>query len=355
MMLPRPARACAFTLVELLVVIAIIAILIGLLLPAVQSARDAARRVQCQNNLKQIGIALHVYHQQTGILPPSLQFDFGEQISDSDKLRPNWIILILPQMEQRAIYDRFNFKLTISDPANREPRGVPIPSLVCPSDPNTEKPFKGTTAGEGDNWARGNYAANGCNGSSHNGYGNEAHCGFGSQTAAQSPCWSSTDRRGVMGACVSLKLEQIKDGTSNTLLVAEVRSGLHELDRRGTWALGTTGGSALFWHGFSGDANGPNACNDRSDDIEGCSSWYSQYQDAMFKTCMTCWNGCNSMQATTRSSHAGGVYAVFCDGSVRFLSNGVQSSGEFGGSPGVWDRIIASQDGVTLGARDFGG
>jgi prepilin-type N-terminal cleavage/methylation domain-containing protein len=354
--LPR-WRTSAFTLVELLVVIAIIAILIGLLLPAVQSARDAARRAQCMNNLKQIGVALHVYHNQVGIFPPSIQFDWGDTMTSSDALRPNWVIMILPMMEQKAIYDRFDFKLRISDPNNRVPRGVPIPSMICPSDPNTERPFKGSSSGEGDNWARGNYAANGCNGPTNGSYGSgyDVHCGTGSQPAATCPCWASSDRRGVMGACVSLKLDQIKDGTSNTLLVAEVRSGLHELDRRGSWALGTAGGSALFWHGYSGDANGPNACNDRSDDIRGCGSWYSQYQDAMFKNCMTCWNGCDTMQATTRSTHIGGVFSVFCDGSVRFLSNGVQSSGEFGGSPAVWDRIIASQDGYVLGARDFGG
>lgn len=126
-----------FTLVELLVVIAIIGILVALLLPAIQSARAAARRSQCQNNLKQIGIALLNYHNAKREFPEGMYFDVTSptQIppaADSPYFRPNWIIKILPFMEEQAIYDRFDFKQYISHANNREVRGRADSDVVVP-------------------------------------------------------------------------------------------------------------------------------------------------------------------------------------------------------------------------------
>ena len=167
----RKRKRTGFTLVELLVVIAIIGILVALLLPAIQAARAAARRTQCQNNLKQIGIALHNYHAANKEFPAGMQFDVSPRnpldrspsAEESTKFRPNWIIKILPYMEEQAIYDAFDFNQFISHQNNRAVRGTRIPTLLCPEDSGAEVPFAGVTAAEGDNWARGNYACNGDN------------------------------------------------------------------------------------------------------------------------------------------------------------------------------------------------
>ena len=216
-----------FTLVELLVVIAIIGVLVALLLPAVQSAREAARRTQCMNALKQIGLALHNYDDVLKRLPPAIVFPAGQNAYDSDQMGANWIISILPYFEQPGLYAAFDLTVPISDPVNRVPRGTQISALLCPSDPNNRVMFAGTSAAEGDNWARGNYAANG-----HN------------QVLTSNSGWNDPDLRGVMGWNLSVRLAEITDGLSNTLMVGEVRSGLSDIDRRGTWALGTAGASA---------------------------------------------------------------------------------------------------------------
>jgi len=346
-----------FTLVELLVVIAIIGILVALLLPAVQATREAARRIHCSNNLKQLALALHSYHEKHATFPPSVQFDLNEPPHTSDRFRPNWVIMTLPFLEQHEFVNSFDFRQTISHTINREARGRHLSVMLCPSDENHGQKFRGTSITEGDNWARGSYAANAANGALENtGNVHNVHAGTTSQRAVMAPGWVNLDRRGVMGVGVSVAIDKIQDGTSNTMLLGEVRIGLTDRDRRGTWAMGTAGASALFWHGFSGDANGPNACNDRSDDIEGCSYLHNTDPGyaALKQSCMTCWEPCPSYQATTRSTHAGGVFVALADGSVHFVGNSIQTSGEFGPCCSVWDRLIASSDMSALSREDFG-
>jgi type II secretory pathway pseudopilin PulG len=322
-----------------LVVIAIIGILVALLLPAIQAARAAARRTQCQSNIKQVGIALHNYHATNKEFPVGMQFDVATQAPSSPNFRPNWIMHILPYLEEQSLYDSFHpdtFDLTkkiyVSNIANREERGTSIPALLCPEDQGATTPFAGNSAAEGDNWARGNYACNG---------DNEAT----DRAATRDP-----KKIGVLRINKNTKISQIIDGTTYTILAAEVRIGLSELDRRGTWAMGTSGASNLTWHGFGGDCNGPNPANDESDDITGCSRLYQTLGlRTLLQERMSCWQPCPSYQAAPRSRHApGGVHVVMCDGSVQWISDNVNTNGPWGACCSVWDRLVASRDGLPV-------
>jgi prepilin-type N-terminal cleavage/methylation domain-containing protein/prepilin-type processing-associated H-X9-DG protein len=127
-------RSRAFTLIELLVVIAIIAVLVGLLLPAVQSARDAARRAQCVNNLKQIGLSLHNYHDIILALPPGYVSNFDASGNDTGP-GWGWATMLLPRFEQTPLFNAINFSLAIENPANQTSRLPSVNNFLCPSDP----------------------------------------------------------------------------------------------------------------------------------------------------------------------------------------------------------------------------
>lgn len=336
-MRPTP-RQSGFTLIELLVVITIIGILIGLLLPAVQQVRRAANQMTCQNNLKQLALACHNYASAHDRLPPSVQWDAGDRPDRDDKFRANWVVLILPQLEQTAIYDSFNFEQYLSHSENLLPRSTELPVMICPMDYGHDVPF----ALDGGGWARGNYAANGTNSRLQNGHSNPDKYG-----------WTDRNRRGVMGHNVSIKIDGAKDGTSHTMMLSEVRVGHDENDRRGTWAMGTSGASALFWHGWSGDSNGPNNCLPRgnADDIDDCNKLPLQF---LIEDCMSCYGPGGSWQAAPRSRHSGGVNAAFMDGSVHFISDFIETTGSFGGCCGVWDRLITSSDGAVIDSTELG-
>ncbi len=148
-----------FTLVELLVVIAIIGVLVALLLPAVQAAREAARRTQCQSNLKQVTLAILNYTSAfNGKLPPG---GITNGPCCSTRSKENWAILILPHMEQQALYDQYRFDLFNEDPLNLPVLQQILPSYLCPSDEDTlelARPESGP--GNQLQMARGSYRAN---------------------------------------------------------------------------------------------------------------------------------------------------------------------------------------------------
>ncbi len=146
----------AFTLVELLVVIAIIGVLIALLLPAVQAAREAARRSSCANNLKQLGLALQNYHDARKIFPPGALWNSGSANMPQTTLGPNWIIMIMPFMEEKNTLTLYNTKAYITDGSNYVFRSTVIPALLCPSDSYNNVAYDGTTAATslGLGWAR---------------------------------------------------------------------------------------------------------------------------------------------------------------------------------------------------------
>ena len=149
-------RRSGFTLVELLVVIAIIGVLVALLLPAVQAAREAARRMKCQNNLKQLGIALHNYHDIHGRVPPAGIHHQGSQSAGSSSWGPSWAVMILPMIEQGNLHSQYNFSLIRTrDAPNDKVSATTIPAFLCPSDPPNPAPWVNTTP-----HARGNYACN---------------------------------------------------------------------------------------------------------------------------------------------------------------------------------------------------
>ena len=370
-----------FTLVELLVVITIIGILIALLLPAVQSAREAARRMQCSNNMKQLGLALQMYHTNYGIFPPSSVWRTATGALDPacskvetinyGGLNENWVILILPQLEQMNLFKTFN----ISGPGNA---GVPICSnsasivngmtvsnqtaratqlavMLCPSDPYNRKPFNGSASPSygsnmGDNWARGDYAANA-------GLGflsiNEKSCYM---DAATTQNWYNKMVSGVMGANISFRIEDIKDGTSNTILAGEIRSGVVAADCRGVWAMSGAPQSALWGCGWYGDDNGPNCQNVGADDLVTCPDviaavgGLTQLEQLGMGGCWSPSGGGGFLdEMTARSLHPGGANICMGDGSVRFISDFIQL-GNDGNPPtlGVWDKLNLSNDGQAI-------
>ena len=149
----------------------------------------------------------------------------------------------------------------------------------------------------------------------------------------------ATNGAGVMGPNASVAFRRITDGASKTILIGEIRAGITEKMRDGVWAMGHAGASLLAMYGSEGDANGPNACYPKADDV------YSNVcgKPDGISNCLDCDPGYFA-QATTRSLHAGGAYIAMCDGSVSFVSDDVETSGQYGNWGSLWDRLIASAD-----------
>ncbi|MBN1854488.1 MAG: DUF1559 domain-containing protein [Pirellulales bacterium] len=343
---PMQLRYRGFTLVELLVVIAIIGILVALLLPAVQAARESARRSECQNRIKQLGLSLQNYHSAHATFPPSAYFDPSAGSPEWSRIHyPNWVILALPYIEEQALYDSFDFTVPISHDANRIPRGKMLTSMLCPSDQGYETPF--SLPSEGENWARGNYGANGCLGAYSTTWAGRSGAG------PDAEMWQHELTGGVMGANVSRSISQIIDGTSQTILLAELRIGLDASDRRGTWALGGPGSSSLWMHG-SDDAIGPNCCLGSSDNIIGCTQIIRAVgMEELQRECFTCCQSCtSSTQAAPRSRHPGGVFVCLCDGSVRFILDTIEAASPWQiTNPedlATWQRLNSAIDGQIV-------
>lgn len=338
----RKRRSLGFTLIELLVVIAIIAILIALLVPAVQKVREAAARAQCQNNIKQLALALHGYHDTYKKLPAAVMMNTSvtNPADSNQNFGPNWAVLILPFIEQGPLFSTVeasvrNYMTTPAENAWRSLRGNPVPVYLCPSDGSNGTPFSGL----GGNWARGNYAANagpgmfwvgGADGSVQGG------SPLGSRSCNPSGGWGypwNYSAGPVMGVNWGSTLPTIADGTSSTVLVDEIRVGPTATDLRGTWALGQVGASIMAGAGRT-DTPYPNANISGGDDIQGCTDNWNQPDG------MGCCSGCQNWQVTGRSRHTNGLNLGFGDGSVRFVSSSITQQ--------VWFLLHSTNDGQTF-------
>lgn len=349
----RNAARHGFTLVELLVVIAIIALLIALLVPAVQSSREVARRLQCQNNMKQLGLALQSYHSSMGAFPPAITTQgTSSPISHNQNVWPGWTITVLPYLEQQTLHDAFNLTQPINAEANRLARGTRLNVMLCPSEPNASTEC--SRAGGG--WARGNYGAN---------------IGMLSPAATLSNNLPSGDpnlwnpnQRGIMGANEALSIASIRDGTSNTMLILELRVGLVPVDIRGTWALGQCGASSVCGYGNNVQPAipGPNVCAPGADDQNEGDTVVNLAigEDRARRECMFLKSSPN-WQSFPRSSHVGGIVVGFADGSVHYIGDYIESGSATCGPRDLcntghyrtWQRLIVSGDGQAVDPSMF--
>jgi prepilin-type N-terminal cleavage/methylation domain-containing protein/prepilin-type processing-associated H-X9-DG protein len=301
-MAPRPRRSPGFTLIELLVVIAIIAVLISLLLPAVQAAREAARRVQCVNNLMNIAIAIQNYESSYELLPPGVINDTGPIQNIPKGYHAGWMLQLLPFLEQGAVARRFDDRVGVYAAENSTARGIVIRIFLCPSD-------SGSARGGPGSFGTNNYAA--C----HN--------------DIEAPI--DVTNTGVFFLNSHLRSEDISDGTANTLYVGEKRLA----DAALGWASGTrdtlrnTGtplNKTVALAGFFPDEEENPVPNDPGPNAAPAGKSFTQV-------------------GGFGSSHPGGANFSFGDGSVRFLKNSINAK--------VYGYLGNRADGELVSADQF--
>lgn len=348
-----------FTIVELLVSIAVIGILLALILPAVLQSRGSARKLQCTNNLKQIGVALHNYHDVSGVLPPvsiwagpageplgggKLPVGLVDRIalgvaptSEPARMHANWMIMLLPHLDQSTLYQQYNTGLPVSAPENASVRMAELAILKCPDDTfshSANQYRRDYTAGTSNNYyARGNYGMNlGADNACIIGLQPDCHDGFTVDDPDLENANMTLIGTGAGGINVSIRFADVTNGLSNFVAIDELRAGVHEADPRGSWALGFIGASATARHGMLGfpgnDGGGPNSSFRDADDIVGCSAAKDALGARFDQLNMPCLKKGNPAtetngQATARSMHPSGVNVLNLDGSVHFVSDSV--------------------------------
>ena len=325
-----------FTLIELLVVIAIIAILIALLLPAVQQAREAARRTQCKNHLKQFGLAFHNYHDVYGMFPIGHQylgnFD-GNPLSNRGGPAWSWGWALLPYLEQAPLYNQFNANQQSAETAETSPgSGISnhdlcqslIPGILCPSD------SKPPVRNDGAHQPGAATSYQGCSGS-FNGYSGNAP-----GTNPNLDRWN-----GVMGRTnrgTPTRIRDISDGTTNQFMLAENVAKVQNGNVRSQFY------GAQDQNGLTGAQGATNALM-----VQG--EWQMNWEQI---------NGNPQPARTAGSAHEGGCHFLLCDGSVRFVSENIQHTGfgwdnnnrydrnNGGLNYGLYQRLFSRADGFVV-------
>lgn len=299
----------AFTLIELLVVIAIIAVLIALLLPAVQQAREAARRSQCKNNLKQVGLALHNYHDNFRVFPPGQFNSFGID-GPGGTNRICWAQQLLPYVDQAPLYNQYMVNVAAGTIGFLHPgRDVKIPVFMCPTDPLSGKNV--TTPVATQQGFHGNYVL----------------CAHNQEYPANGAGSGNTGLTGMFYPLSQTSMRDVLDGTSNTLMGSEIlltsdSATLHDLRGR-------------YWNTWEGN-NLFSTLQPPNTTVGDKSSLYCI--PATFTPCAT-------YSSTTvqyvRSLHVGGAHGLLADGSVRFVSSNISTV--------IWGGLGTRAGGEVLG------
>jgi prepilin-type N-terminal cleavage/methylation domain-containing protein/prepilin-type processing-associated H-X9-DG protein len=309
--LGRRRQPRGFTLVELLVVIAIIGVLIALLLPAVQSAREAARRIQCANHMKQCALAAMTYENVHGVFPPGI-------VMAASRLGHTAQVFLFAFCGEESLAKAYDFSVRYNfDPPNRAIIRQQVPSFNCPSDPNT------SNIPPDVNYAHSNFVV----------------C-MGSTNLTEVVRNEDYDSNGLFRWNVPRRIADLTDGTALTALGSEVRSGEPSpggsgpWDTRGMWAIQYVGAFS-YLHLYTpntsiGDA--PSAVS---------------YQRCVEAPEMPCSNPLSNVEysgsfASARSLHPGGVNVVFADGHVDFITNVIELR--------VWQSLGNIADGLTVPA-----
>ena len=287
----RNAPKRAFTLVELLVVIAIIGILVGLLLPAVQSAREAARRMQCSNHLKQWALAFHNHHDAFKAFPKGS--------SNGAALRQTWVMYLWPYVEQTSLYNMTDLKSHFYVEPNTipftldGPTGKHVSIYLCPSDSGT---IDQNDPGSRYQRTRGNYVVN---------WGNSWY-GQNPQPAASAPFSHSNGNRSMPNKTT---FGSISDGTSNTLLMSEYLIAKSSADNDWRGDIHNDDGVFRFHTLMTPNTSAPDIIRN---------GWFQTPNDPQMPAAAG-----TEQQNAARSRHTGGVTTAYCDGSIHFTSNNI--------------------------------
>jgi prepilin-type N-terminal cleavage/methylation domain-containing protein/prepilin-type processing-associated H-X9-DG protein len=316
-----PRRFRGFTLIELLVVIAIIGVLIALLLPAVQAAREAARRSQCLNNLKQIGIALNTYHDLHNTFPPGYVSFYKLDGSDAgmaeDDIGPGWAwgAMILPQMEQGPIHNAINFDLNMTYAANTTAQLMRINSYLCPSDVTRQQvPVRDeTNSTTVYTVGTGNYV--GMYGTGEIG-------------------WAPGRGNGIFFRNSKVGFQEMTDGSSQTIAVGERSHNLSYV----TWTGRAVGGWLFKTSSFEGGTDQFAAEPEESFTMI---LGPVEPEDGLPRTP----NHPSAHVEDYWSRHPGGVNFLFADGSVHFIKNSI--------APSVYQALATRRGGEVVGADQY--